>query len=195
MSSASAPQPSSRAVASARSPLAALRRTSSLDRPTIRRLARQDLAQDRAQTEHVGAAVEMGDVAVGLLRRHVRRRAQDRAGLGVGAELPPSRCCGGADHRLVLRHLMRPAGAFLVGDAPLGQHLGQPPVHHLHLAERPHHDVGRLQVAVDHPLGVGIGHRLRHLQGDPQQARPIGRRVGALGRGWRPVSGPSPASW
>ena len=72
----------------------------------------------------------------------------------------------------------RRAGPFLVGDAPFGQDLGQPPVHHLDLAEGPHHDVGRLEVAVDHPLGVGIRHRLRHLQGDGQQAGPIGRRVG-----------------
>ena len=75
---------------------------------------------------------------------------------------------------------MRPARPLLVGDAALGQDLGQAPVHHLHLAEGPHHDVGRLEVAVDHPLGVGIRQRLRHLQGDGQQARPIGRRVGPL---------------
>jgi hypothetical protein len=65
---------------------------------------------------------------------------------------------------------------------PLGQHLGQAPVHHLHLAERPHHDVRRLQVAVDHSLGVGVRQRLGDLQGDGQQPRPVRRRVGALGQ-------------
>ena len=70
------------------------------------------------------------------------------------------------------------AGPLLVGDAALGQHLGQAPVHDLHLAERADHDVRGLQVAVDHPLGVGIRQRLRHLQGDVQQPRPVLRRVG-----------------
>jgi hypothetical protein len=73
-----------------------------------------------------------------------------------------------------------PAGLLLVGDASLGQHLGEAPVHHLHLAERPHHGVGRLQVAVDDPLGVGVRQRLRHLQRDGQETRPIRHRVGPL---------------
>ena len=146
----------------------------------IRRLAREDLAQDRAQAEDVGATVEVGDVAAGLLGRHVRRRAQDRAGLGVGAEAAVrAGAPRGANDRF-LRLLMRPAGAFFIMNTPLGQHLGQPPVHHLDLAERPDHDVRRLEVAVNDSLGVGIRHRLRHLQSDAQQARTIGRWVGSL---------------
>ena len=41
---------------------------------------------------------------------------------------------------------------LLVGHAPLVEHLGQAPIHDLHLAERPDHDVRRLQVPVDRPL-------------------------------------------
>ena len=48
----------------------------------------------------------------------------------------------------------------VVGHAALRQDLGQAPVHHLHLAERADHDVRRLQVAMDHAAGVGVGDRL-----------------------------------
>ena len=44
--------------------------------------------------------------------------------------------------------------------AALTQHLGEAPVHHLHFAERPDHDVLRFQVAVDHPVGVRVPDRL-----------------------------------
>ena len=57
------------------------------------------------------------------------------------------------------------------------QHLGQAPVHHLHLAERPHHDVRRLQVAVDDARAVGVGHRLADLLEHFQEPRQV------LGRG------------
>ena len=52
----------------------------------IRRLARQDLAQDGAEGEHIGPAVEIGDIAAGLFGRHVRGGAQDRPGFCFGAE-------------------------------------------------------------------------------------------------------------
>ena len=64
---------------------------------------------------------------------------------------------GRGDDRLVASGL---AGRRVVGDAAPGQDLGQAPVHHLDLAERADHHVRRLQVAVDHPPGVGVGHRL-----------------------------------
>ena len=41
--------------------------------------------------------------------------------------------------------------------------LGQPPVHHLHLAKGAHHHVVRLEVAVDDALGVGEADRLGDL--------------------------------
>ena len=40
----------------------------------------------------------------------------------------------------------------------------KPPVHHLHLAVGAQHHVGGLEVAVDHSLGMGIGHRLAYLE-------------------------------
>src|SRR5262249_61352380 len=90
----------------------------------VGRPAGQDLAQDGAQAEHVTAAVEQGDVALGLLRRHVRRRAQQTAGLGVrpGAGAAAARR---ADLRALV--LVLPAGPLLVGQAALSQHLGQAP--------------------------------------------------------------------
>jgi hypothetical protein len=62
------------------------------------------------------------------------------------------------------------------------QDLGQAPVHHLDLAEAAHHDVGGLQVAVDHPLRVGIGHRLGDLLEDPQEPGQVVGRRRALGQ-------------
>jgi len=40
------------------------------------------------------------------------------------------------------------------------QDSGEPPVHDEHLTERAHHDVGRLQVTVDHPALVSVRDRL-----------------------------------
>ena len=40
---------------------------------------------------------------------------------------------------------------------PEAEYLGQAPVHDLHFAEAADHDVGRFQVAVDHPTAVSIG--------------------------------------
>ena len=72
-----------------------------------------------------------------------------------------------------------PAGG-VVGDAAPRQDLGQAPVHHLDLAERADHHVRRLQVAVDHAPGVGIGHRLADLLEDRQEPRQVvGRAVRA----------------
>ena len=78
----------------------------------------------------------------------------------------------------------------LVGHAPFGEDLGQAPVHHLDLAEGAHHHVGRLEVAVDHAAGVGVGDRLADLLEDRQEPRDVEGRVGALGqqRGQGPAS-------
>ena len=70
----------------------------------------------------------------------------------------------------------------LVGDAPLGQHLGQPPVHHLHLAEAADHHVRRLQVAVDHAPRVGVGHRLATCSKIAQEPRQVVGRVLPVGQ-------------
>ena len=46
----------------------------------VRRLAGEDHAEDRPEAEHVGPLVELVDLAAGLLRGHVRRRAQHAPG-------------------------------------------------------------------------------------------------------------------
>ena len=56
-----------------------------------------------------------------------------------------------------------------------------PPVHHLHFAEGPDHDVRWLQVAVQEPAFMGKGHRIADLQQDLQM---ILQRAGLKGR-WR----------
>ena len=56
---------------------------------------------------------------------------------------------------------------------PLGQDLGQAPVHHLDLAEVAYHDVGRFQIAMDHAPGVGISDRLADLLEDVEESRQI----------------------
>ena len=191
ISSASAPLVSSRAQASARSPSAALRWISPDDRPVNAGCAGQDLAEDRAQREDVGPLVHRAQLAPRLLGRHVRRRAHHAAGLrevALRALAAPRR----GDDRLVHRLL---AGLFIVDHAALGQDLGQAPVHHLHLAERAHHDVGRLEVAVDHAAGVRIGHRLADLCEDRQEPRPILAGFDPLAQAARPACALSPASW
>ena len=67
-------------------------------------------------------------------------------------------------------HLVRLAGPALAGRLLLpltAEHLGQAPVHHVGLAEGPHHDVCRLEVPVHDALGVGVGHGLA----DPHEDR------------------------
>ena len=136
------------------SPSAALRRISVEVAPREGRRAGEDLAEDRAQGEDVGPLVDQVDLAPGLLGGHVARRAQHRAGVGqVRVRAAPRR----RDQRLLGRLL---AGPRIIGDTAARQDLGQAPVHHLDLAEAADHHVRRLQVAMDHAAGVGVGHRL-----------------------------------
>ena len=70
------------------------------------------------------------------------------------------------DERLLGRLLPRPR---IGGDTAPRQDPRQAPVHDLDLAEAADHHVGRLQVAMDHPAGVGVGHRLRDGREDRQE--------------------------
>ncbi len=63
----------------------------------------------------------------------------------------------------------------LVGNVPFLQDLGQAPVHHLDLAEAAHHHVRGLQVPVDHPPCMGIGHRLADGLEDGKEAGKVVR--------------------
>ncbi len=102
-------------------------------RPHKGRSAGQDFAEDRPQAEHVGSLVDPLDLAAGLLRGHVRGRAQHAARLRLAATARPGRSAPSGS--------ATPAGPRLrplfIGDAPLGQDLGQAPIHHLHFAEVP----------------------------------------------------------
>ena len=68
------------------------------------------------------------------------------------------------------------------------QDLGESPVHNLDLAERAHHDVGRLQVTVDDAARVGIGHRLADGFEDREKAR----QIAWCGPAYRVGGGPVP---
>ncbi len=133
-----------------------------------RRLAGEDLAEDRAQGEDIGPLVDPVDLAASLLGSHVAGRAHHRAGVRqvgiVGA------AAGRGDHGLLTPGL---AGLGVVDDAAAGQDLGQAPVHHLDLAERADHHVRRFQIAVDHPPGVGVGDGLGDRLEDGEKAGQI----------------------
>ena len=65
----------------------------------------------------------------------------------------------------------------LVGQTPMVKHLGQAPVHDLHLAEAADHDVRGFQVAVNYAPSVGVGHCLANLLEDGEETSPIGSRA------------------
>ena len=129
----------------------------------VGRLVGQDDAQDGAQSEYIAALVQLVDLAARLLRRHVGRRTHHRAGLRLQSAAVAAH--GGDNAGLLLLN-----GRMLVA-----AHLGQAPVHDLHLVECPDHHVGRLQVAVDYVLAVSVGQRLTDLFKDGQKARQVGR--------------------
>ena len=130
----------------------------------------QDLAKDRGQPEDVDPLIDPAGLATCLLGGDVGRRPQHAPDFG-GNRVGPAP--DGPDTALV----RGPDGRRLVGVVAARQHLGQPPVHHLDLPERSHHDVRRLEVAVDHSACVRIGHRLADLREDAQEPREVvGRR-------------------
>ena len=110
-------------------------------RAVERRLATQDLVEDRPQAIHIRLAVDQFPTPLGLLRAHVGGRPED---------LPL--------HRLVTalgvlqRHRRRER---LIGAA---DDLGQAPVEHDDFAEVAQDNVLTLQVAMDHAPAVGVGH-------------------------------------
>ena len=111
----------------------------------IRRPAGQNLAKDRSQGEDVRLFVQLLDLSARLFGTHVGRRADDGSPLRTSV---PSGRANGRHLRVVGREaLARTRFAF----AALSEHLRQAPVDHLHLAESTHHDIRRLEVAVDDP--------------------------------------------
>ena len=96
------------------------------------------LVQDGAEREEVGAGIEL--FAANLFGRHVRQRSHHRAGIG---QWLPGRSGG---DRLTIQGRPR-----------------QPEIKQLGVTAIGHEDVGRLDVAMDDPLGVRSFERVGEL--------------------------------
>ncbi len=128
-----------------------------------RRSQGEERVQQPAQGVDVGPLVHALELAARLLGRHVARRAEDRALLGQEG------CAARA------RRALGPGA----GDARLLSavaQLGEAPVHDQHLAELAHHDVARLEVAVDHAAAVREPDRVAHLAEHVEQLGERARR-------------------
>ncbi len=107
----------------------------------------EHLVEHDTERPDVGPAIHLP--ALRLLGAHVGGRAQDDAGLG-------GRRGQGGRHGTGGRHGVQ------------FERLGQTEVQHLGLAVAGDEDVGRLQIAVDHPVLVGRFQGLGHLAGQLQ---------------------------
>ena len=131
--------------------------------PVVRRAPRDQVVDDGPQRVHVGALVD-GEAA-GLLRRHVGRRPQHRARHGErvgGVDAPPLPLVpvrAGLGHRVLA-----------------GEVLGEAPVDHHRLAERPDQHVARLEIAVEDAAAVGVGHGVRRVDDVGEQRQPVHER-------------------
>ncbi len=116
---------------------------------------RQHLEQHAAEGPDVGPGVDVA--ARHLFRAHVARGPDDQADLGDRLDR-------------------------LLAIGPDGRRLGQAEVDELHLARRRQHDVRRLEVAVNHTLGVGFLEAGDDLDGDGQRVvdrhRPADQALG-----------------
>ena len=121
--------------------------------------ARQQLVKGRAQAVNVAGGTELVDVAASLFGAHVRRRANRRALLGMS---------GRAERRTGRIRLELPMSSAGMSSC-LADHLGEPPVDDQGLAIRSQHDVGRLQVAVQHLPAVGEIDGVANVEKPPEQ--------------------------
>ena len=109
-------------------------------------LAGGHLIEHHAKGKKIGSRIEF--LAARLFRRHVNRGAGDYT------------YCG---ERVFHR-------SFVAGPQPVvAQQLGQPEIQDFRLAARSEEDVGRLDIAMDDPLGVGSGERVGHMNGDIEE--------------------------
>jgi hypothetical protein len=136
-------------------------------------MAGQQLVEHRAQAPHVGALVHLVDMTEGLLRAHVPGRAQGRTVDGGVARAGGDPLGGIVGPRCPALDL---GAANVVGALDLGQ----PPVEHHGLAELADHDVAWLDIPVDHPAVVGVGHGLAHVPELAEQLLAIGQGSAVL---------------
>ena len=118
-----------------------------------RRRSGQQLVEDHPQGVDVGPGVHVQGVEAGLLRRHVQRRARHAGEGGVQALVGQLQAAGGLGQ----------AEVDHPGHGPAVVGLDQ--------------DVGRLQVAVDDPLLVGVLHRRAD---QAEQGQPLGHGQAVL---------------
>ena len=110
--------------------------------------ASENLAQQDSKRKQIRALVE--GFSPHLLRRHVV------GGPDRGAEFRQCRVRGGH-------------GSVVIPSRPRRHELlGQPEVHHLHVAARRQHHVGRLQIAMDESVVMRFLQRFGHFARDPQ---------------------------
>ena len=129
------------------------------------RVQRQDAVENRAQRINVRPLVDLA-IVPDLLRGHESGGSQHRPADGFeagvrridmnGVQGPP----GNFNPGLVAFHTLRDFQIRSVGLRRHAgwrfarQHLGQPPVEHEYFAVLSDHDIGRLEIPVDHPVGV-----------------------------------------
>jgi hypothetical protein len=110
----------------------------------------------------------------GLLRRHVRRRPQHGPGLRrpkcCRSAYQPS-CCIGTESANDAGGCF-PSGLLFYSRLSV-QGFCESPVHDLHFAEAAHHDIGRLEVTVNHAMAVRERHCLADLLEDAHEPRQI----------------------
>ena len=111
-----------------------------------RGLQGDDFEQHQTERALVAVRAEFVAASLGLLGRHVARRADDRAVLGLAA----TGVFAEADGR---------AGIGIVAS----EQTADAPVHQVGFAVRAEHDVGRLEVAMDDALAVRVVDRLANL--------------------------------
>ncbi len=146
--------------------------------PVKRRPQGEDIVKNRAERIDVGAFIHHLHFAIRLLGRHVLRCAHHRPGKGRADR-------GGLRFRGMLGVRVREGRRFQLAGPMLfpAEQLGQAPVHDQRFAILAEHDICRLQVAMDHPFGVGESQGVADLLKNREQRAqgPLANRVRILG--------------
>ncbi len=125
----------------------------------------EEFVKHDKQAVDIAAFVEFVVVSEGLFGGHIHGRTeqgviagleQSFAGAAVGFEALGD----------IVIELIEEALDLCVGRGGLADALGDPPVHHDNLTKGADHDVGGLEISVDHPVAVGELHRTQDLHTD-----------------------------